>query len=105
MTDFMRDPFSDIDTTCVQTAPPINFFVPADWVITTANYQLYTTLTASTTLALVFVIALGLFLVELLMLAAADAHGGPGIFQRPKEFPRGLAVDFPLSPEAERYYK
>lgn len=37
-------------------------------MITTANYQLYTTLTASTTLALVFVIAMGLFLVELLML-------------------------------------
>jgi TRAP-type uncharacterized transport system substrate-binding protein len=44
-------------------------------------------------------------LVDLLMQAAAEAHGGPGIFQRPREFPRGLAVDFPLSPEAERYYK
>ncbi|NUQ05798.1 MAG: alpha/beta fold hydrolase [Anaerolineae bacterium] len=68
ITDFIRDPFSDIDTACVQTAPPIDFFVPADWVITTANYQLYSTLTTSTTLGLVFVIALGLFLVEILML-------------------------------------
>ncbi len=68
ITDFIQDPFSDINTACVQTAPPIDFFVPADWVITTANYQLYSTLTISTTLGLVFVIALGLFLVELLML-------------------------------------
>jgi hypothetical protein len=44
-------------------------------------------------------------LVDLLMQAAAEAHGGPGIFQRPGDFPKALAVDFPLSKEAERYYK
>lgn len=44
-------------------------------------------------------------LVDLLMQAAAEAHGGAGIFQRPGEFPQARAVDFPLSREAERYYK
>jgi TRAP transporter TAXI family solute receptor len=44
-------------------------------------------------------------LVDLLMQAAAAAHGGPGIFQRPGEYPRATAVGFPLSKEAERFYK
>jgi hypothetical protein len=44
-------------------------------------------------------------LVDLLMVAAAEAHGGAGVFQRPGEFPRAEVVDFPLSPEASRYYK
>jgi TRAP-type uncharacterized transport system substrate-binding protein len=44
-------------------------------------------------------------LVDLLMQAASETHGGPGIFQRPGEFPRAVAVNFPLSKEAERYYK
>lgn len=44
-------------------------------------------------------------LVDLLMQAAAETHGGPGVFQRPGEFPKGVAVDFPLSSGAERYYK
>ncbi len=44
-------------------------------------------------------------LVDLLMQAASESHGGPGIFQKPGEFPRATAVDFPLSKEAERYYK
>jgi len=46
-------------------------------------------------------------LIDLLMQALAEAHGGPGIFQRPGEFPHPLRVDgndFPLSPEAQRYY-
>jgi hypothetical protein len=44
-------------------------------------------------------------LVNLLMQAAAETHGGPGVFQKPGDFPRATAVGFPLSKEAERYYK
>lgn len=44
-------------------------------------------------------------LVNLLMQAMSETHGGPGMLQRPGEFPRATAVDFPLSKEAERYYK
>ncbi|HTY03997.1 MAG TPA: TAXI family TRAP transporter solute-binding subunit [Rhodocyclaceae bacterium] len=44
-------------------------------------------------------------LVDLLMQAATETHGGPGVFQKPGDFPRAVAVDFPLSKEAERYYK
>jgi TRAP transporter TAXI family solute receptor len=44
-------------------------------------------------------------LVDLLMQAMTEVHGGPGMLQRPGEFPRATAVDFPLSKEAERYYK
>jgi TRAP-type uncharacterized transport system substrate-binding protein len=44
-------------------------------------------------------------LVDLLMQAAAETHGGPGVFQKPGDFPRPTAVGFLLSKEAERYYK
>jgi hypothetical protein len=44
-------------------------------------------------------------LVDLLMQAAAEVHGGPGVFQRPGDFPRPSEVGFPLSTEAQRYYK
>jgi TRAP-type uncharacterized transport system substrate-binding protein len=44
-------------------------------------------------------------LVDLLMQAATEAHGGPGVFHKPGDFPHATAVDFPLSSEAERYYK
>ena len=44
-------------------------------------------------------------LVDLLLQAATEVHGGPGIFQRPGEFPNAAQVDFPLSKEAERYYR
>lgn len=46
--------------------------------------------------------------IDLLMQALAEAHGGTGIFQKAGEFPRPTAAqadDFPLSPEAARYYK
>jgi TRAP transporter TAXI family solute receptor len=43
--------------------------------------------------------------IDLLMQALSETHGGPGIFQRPNEFPRATGVDFPVSPEATRYYK
>lgn len=44
-------------------------------------------------------------LIDLLMQAATEVHGGPGIFQKPGEFPNATEVGFPLSKEAERYYK
>ncbi|MDI6747958.1 MAG: TAXI family TRAP transporter solute-binding subunit [Rhodocyclaceae bacterium] len=47
-------------------------------------------------------------LINLLMQAMSEVHSGPGIFQRPGEFPRATVAtgtDFPLAPAAERYYK
>lgn len=44
-------------------------------------------------------------LVDLLLQAAAEVHGEAGLFQKPGEFPRPTQADFPLSKEAERYYK
>lgn len=44
-------------------------------------------------------------LLGLLAQAAVEVHGGTGVFQRPGDFPKAMAVDFPLSKEAERYYK
>lgn len=44
-------------------------------------------------------------LIGILMQAMSEVHGGPGIFQRPGEFPRAASADFPLAPAATRYYK
>ena len=44
-------------------------------------------------------------LIDLLLQAAGEVHGGAGLFQRPGEFPNARQVDFPLSKEAERFYK
>jgi hypothetical protein len=44
-------------------------------------------------------------LVGLLMQVMAEVHGEAGAFNRAGEFPRPGGGDFPLSPEAERYYK
>lgn len=44
-------------------------------------------------------------LVDLLLQAATEVHGEPGVFQKPGEFPRAGHSEFPLSKEAERYYK
>lgn len=44
-------------------------------------------------------------LIDLLMQAAADVHGEAGAFQKPREFPRVGHSEFPLSKEAERFYK
>ena len=44
-------------------------------------------------------------LIDLLLQAATEVHGGPGTFQKPGEFPNATEVDFPLSQEAQRYYK
>jgi len=42
---------------------------------------------------------------SLLIQAAIETHGYPGLFQRPGEFPVAAASDFPLSDEARRYYR
>ncbi len=42
---------------------------------------------------------------DLLLQAAAETHSAPGIFHRPGEFPRAQGIDFPIAPEAERYFK
>lgn len=44
-------------------------------------------------------------LIDLLLHAAQEIHGEAGVFQKPREFPQAVDVDFPLAPEAERYYK
>ncbi|MCE9568773.1 MAG: ABC transporter substrate-binding protein [Rhodocyclales bacterium] len=44
-------------------------------------------------------------LIDLLMQAASEVHGAPGVFQKPSEFPHAGHSEFPLSKEAERYYK
>ena len=44
-------------------------------------------------------------LVQLLLQAAQEVHNEAGIFQRPGEFPRAGTADFPMSPDAERFYK
>jgi hypothetical protein len=42
---------------------------------------------------------------DLLLQAAAEVHGVPGIFHHPGDFPRAEGVGFPLAPEADRFYK
>jgi TRAP-type uncharacterized transport system substrate-binding protein len=42
---------------------------------------------------------------DLLIGAAKEIHGGPGLFRNAGEFPAPLARDFPISPDAEHYYK
>jgi len=42
---------------------------------------------------------------DLLIRAAREIHGGPGMFRSAGEFPAPLKRDFPISDDAERYYK
>lgn len=44
-------------------------------------------------------------IIELLVEAAAEVHGGPGWFRRAGEFPNDQYTEIPVSPVAERYYK
>ncbi len=44
-------------------------------------------------------------LAYLLLEAARQTHTGPGLFNRPGEFPSPVATDFPLADEADRYFK
>jgi len=41
----------------------------------------------------------------LLLSAAVQIHGVPGIFQKAGQFPAAESVDLPLSEEAQRFYK
>jgi TRAP-type uncharacterized transport system substrate-binding protein len=42
---------------------------------------------------------------DLLIGAAREIHSGPGLYRTAGEFPAPLARDFPISADAERYYK
>jgi TRAP-type uncharacterized transport system substrate-binding protein len=42
---------------------------------------------------------------DLLIGAAREVHGGAGMFRNAGEYPAPLVRDFPISPDAERYYK
>ena len=42
---------------------------------------------------------------DLLISAAREVHGGPGMFRNAGEYPAPLKKDFPISDDAERYYK
>jgi len=44
-------------------------------------------------------------LIDVLLQTAAEVHGQPGLFQRAGEFPNPRQVDFPLSSEADRFYR
>ena len=44
-------------------------------------------------------------LVDLLMEAMAEIHGGSGALHKAGEFPTARSADFPLSAEAQRFYK
>jgi len=44
-------------------------------------------------------------LVDLLLDAAREVHGGGGLIRRPGEFPSAEAAEYPMSPDAERFYK
>lgn len=44
-------------------------------------------------------------LIDLVMRAAGEIHGSAGLFEEPGQFPSPRLVDFPLSPDAERYFK
>lgn len=41
----------------------------------------------------------------LLLTAAEKIHSGPGIFRKAGQFPAAESIDFPLSDEAQRFYK
>jgi TRAP transporter TAXI family solute receptor len=42
---------------------------------------------------------------SLLLDAAEQIHGGPGIFQQARQFPAAEAIDLPLSDEARQFYR
>jgi len=44
-------------------------------------------------------------LAYLLLEAAVEVHGTPGLFHQPGEYPTPLATDWPLADEAQRYFK
>ena len=44
-------------------------------------------------------------LVYLLLEAASEVHGGPGLFQQRGEFPSAKVQDFPVSEQASRWFK
>jgi hypothetical protein len=41
----------------------------------------------------------------LLLEAASEIHGGPGVFRRPGQFPAAEGIDLPLGDDARRFYR
>lgn len=44
-------------------------------------------------------------LIGLLVNAAKEVHSGPGLFQKPNEFPQAVDTELPIDADAARYYK
>jgi TRAP-type uncharacterized transport system substrate-binding protein len=44
-------------------------------------------------------------LVDLILDAVREVHGSGGLVSRPGEFPSGEPAEYPMSPDADRYYK
>lgn len=44
-------------------------------------------------------------LIDLLLEAAREVHGSPGLFRKKGEFPTPVEHDYPINTEAERFYK
>jgi TRAP-type uncharacterized transport system substrate-binding protein len=63
------------------------------------------TATIETTMELIARDTLHPAISDLLIEAAQEVHGGASLLQEAGEFPAPVAHDFPLSPEAARYYK
>jgi TRAP-type uncharacterized transport system substrate-binding protein len=63
------------------------------------------TATIETTIELVARDTLHPALSDLIIEAAGEVHGGASLLQEAGEYPRPVAHDFPLSPDAARYYK
>ncbi|RFU45402.1 TAXI family TRAP transporter solute-binding subunit [Paraburkholderia sp. DHOC27] len=63
------------------------------------------TTTVQTTVELIARNTLHPALSDLLIEAAGEVHGGASLLQSAGEFPAPVAHDFPLSPDAARYYK
>ncbi|WP_109480863.1 TAXI family TRAP transporter solute-binding subunit [Paraburkholderia sp. C35] len=63
------------------------------------------TTTIETTMELIARDTLHPALSDLIVEAAGEVHGGASLLQAAGEFPAPIAHDFPLSPDAARYYK
>ncbi|MDR5781308.1 TAXI family TRAP transporter solute-binding subunit [Caballeronia sp. LZ065] len=61
--------------------------------------------TIATTIELIARDSLHPALSDLIIEAAGEVHGGASLMQNAGEFPAPVAHDFPLSPDAARYYK
>ncbi|MEI6000090.1 C4-dicarboxylate ABC transporter substrate-binding protein [Paraburkholderia bengalensis] len=90
----------------MRTFPFLNQFeVPMGAFDLADNLPPEPTATIATTMELIARDTLHPALSELLVEAAGEVHGGASLLQSAGEFPAPVAHDFPLSPDAARYYK